>query len=79
MNKETVEQLDIVKIIKQLNKKGVSKYRIAKLMKVSWNAVDMWSRGVWQPSEGNKIKMNDLFYSKEEDSYGYKQKIEYDV
>lgn len=42
-------------------KEGLSKYAFAKKLKVSWQAVHMWERGVWQPNEKNKELIREKF------------------
>ena len=36
-------------IIATLKKNGVTKWRISKLMNVSWQTVHMWDRGMFEP------------------------------
>ncbi len=47
-------------IITQLQKNGVSKYRIAKTLNVHWATVHRWSREVHQPKEANIQKLQEL-------------------
>ena len=37
-------------LIKRLQEKGYSKWRIAKDLCVSWQTVNLWAKGVFQPT-----------------------------
>lgn len=37
-------------LIKKLQDQGYSKWRIAKEINVSWQTVNLWSKGVFQPT-----------------------------
>lgn len=37
-------------LVKKLQAQGYSKWRIAKEINVSWQTVNLWSRGVFQPT-----------------------------
>lgn len=45
-------------LIKEVVKCGKSKYWIAKNCNVSWQTVHMWSRGVFEPSRENQMKLD---------------------
>jgi predicted transcriptional regulator len=47
-------------IIKQLIDSGLSRYRIAKLMDVSYNTVIMWEYNMFQPRKVNMDKLEKL-------------------
>lgn len=53
--------LDAQKIIKKLGENGVSKYRIAKTLKISWNSIRMWERGVFYPRKRNLEALSTLY------------------
>jgi len=38
-----------IQVVKELLEDGISKYQIAKVCGVSWNAVHMWALGVYKP------------------------------
>lgn len=42
--------MEKIAMVSDLLKTGISKYRIAKEVGVSWNTVNLWSKGVWKPS-----------------------------
>lgn len=46
-----------IELIQELEKKKLSKYAIAKRVGCSWNTVDMWQRGVWNPSPKYRTKL----------------------
>ena len=53
-------------IVKELvNKRGMAKYRISKILNVSWNTVQNWYRNVYTPNEKNQIKLERLSKKKE--------------
>ena len=49
---------NIVKVL--VDKKDFSKYRIAKLVGVSWNTVHMWYREVFEPRNAYKAKLEEI-------------------
>ena len=44
-------------IIRTLKKRGVTKYRIAKDVGVTWQTIHMWSRDVFKPSREHQMKL----------------------
>ena len=46
--------------VEQLMKLGWSKYRIAKELSVSWQTVNNWYRGRFQPSQTYAVKLEKL-------------------
>lgn len=52
---DTKDLLNLLKI------KGLSKYRIAKELKVSWQTVHAWERGFFSPSSERKEKLMELY------------------
>ena len=42
--------VNMVKVLEELLKQGISKYAIAKKCFVSWNTVNLWSKGVYTPT-----------------------------
>jgi predicted transcriptional regulator len=49
-------------IVKELvDNKGFSKYKIAKLVGVSWNTVSFWHKGVFWPKEEHQKKLEDIY------------------
>ena len=38
-------------LIKKLQQQGFSKWRIAKEINVSWQTVNLWAKGVFQPTQ----------------------------
>jgi len=48
-------------MIKKLTEAGVSKYYIAKALKVSWQTVHAWSRGWWKPRGKNALKLKKMY------------------
>lgn len=48
-------------------KKKLSKYRLAKLVGVSWNTVHMWEKGFYIPKETYKAKLKDILQKKKND------------
>jgi DNA-binding transcriptional regulator YiaG len=47
-------------LISRLKKAGISKYRIAHKLNVSWNTVHMWDRNVWIPRPEKLKKLSEL-------------------
>ena len=50
-------QNDTVNHLKEL---GLSLYRIHKELRVSYNSVFLWDKGMWNPNEDNQIKLDEL-------------------
>lgn len=46
--------------IKELLKKGWTKYRLAKILKVSWNTVHLWERGKHEATKASVEKLETL-------------------
>lgn len=51
--------------IEELLKRGFSKYRIAKETGVSWNTVQLWSKGIYKPKLKHSEKIKKLLIEKE--------------
>jgi len=49
-----------------LHKKGISKYRIAKELNVSWNTVSLWIKGVYKPTSKHQRRLNEKFRQEED-------------
>lgn len=47
-------------IVEKLIKKGYSKYRVAKVVGVSWATVRLWERGVFVPSPEHLTALQNL-------------------
>ena len=47
-------------LIQELLKRGVSKYRIGKELGVSWQTVNLWSKGTFQPRQTYAVKLREL-------------------
>ena len=47
-------------LVHELKKQGLSKWRIAKMLGVSWNTVYIWDREFFHPSDKNAKKLKDL-------------------
>ena len=47
-------------IIKKLKEKGFTKWEISKRLNVHWNTVNMWEKGVFNPSAEKIEKLNKL-------------------
>ena len=45
---------------KILDEKKISKYRLAKMMKVKWNTVRLWQRGVFQANDIHYEKLTEI-------------------
>ena len=43
-----------------VDEKGLSKWRVSRVIGVSWNTVQMWYRGVFLPSPQNQEKLKEL-------------------
>lgn len=56
--------MDNNNIITQLKLKGLSKWRIAKLIGVTWPTVNLWEKEVWIPKEENLKKLRKLLNDK---------------
>ena len=44
-------------MLKKLKNKGLTKWKISKMIGVSWHTIHMWERGVFKP---NKKHLEDL-------------------
>ena len=48
--------------VKELKEKhNFSKWKIAHLIGVSWNTINLWDREVYQPNEEHKRKLEELY------------------
>lgn len=48
-------------IIKEIcQRRGWSKYKIAKEIGVSWNTVHLWDKEVWAPNKKNSKRLKEL-------------------
>lgn len=47
-------------MIDELLRRGVSKYKIAKKVGVSWNTVQLWHKGIYQPRVEHLEKLKEL-------------------
>jgi len=53
-------------IIREIcQRRGWSKYKIAKEIGVSWNTVHLWDKEVWEPNKENTKKLKELLNEKE--------------
>lgn len=52
-----MNKIGITKTIDELLKLGYSKYRIAKECGVSWQTVQMWYKGVYEPTESRIVQI----------------------
>ena len=48
------------KIISLLKEKGISKWKISKMVNVSWQSVYMWEKEVFSPNKENKALLNKM-------------------
>ena len=49
-----------MEIIKLLKEKGISKWRIAKEIGVTWQTVHMWEKEIFKPSDDKMEKLTSL-------------------
>lgn len=47
-------------LIKQLKSKGLSKWKISKLLGVSWQTVYMWDKDVFKPNKEHLEKLEEI-------------------
>jgi len=47
-------------IITKLRKQGITKYQIAKECGVKWQTVHMWEKGVFEPREKHRERLQKL-------------------
>lgn len=45
-----------------LSEKQISKYRLAKILNVSWNTIQMWHRGVFEANRVHKKNIKKLLH-----------------
>ena len=41
---------------------GVTRWAISRYVGVSWQAVNMWCRGIWQPKECYQEKLKEYYF-----------------
>ena len=48
-------------IVKEIcQRRGWSKYKLAKEIGVSWNTLHFWDKGIWKPNKKNQGKLEAL-------------------
>ena len=56
-----MEEINWSQFIKTLREeKQISKYRLAKILGVSWNTIYLWERGVFKPKKIYQKKLEEL-------------------
>ena len=49
-----------MELIKKLRSKGITKYKIAKEVGVTWQTVNMWEKDVFIPKADKLVKLEEL-------------------
>ena len=48
-------------IVKEIcQRRGWSKYKLAKELGVSWNTIHLWDKGIWKPQINRQKKLKEL-------------------
>lgn len=52
-----------MELIKKLKAKGITKYKIAKVVGVTWQTVNMWDKEVFEPKKDKIQKLKEFYES----------------
>lgn len=57
IRKSRTTTVDIPSLIGELRRKGITKYKIAQTVQVTWQTVHAWERGFYVPSETHEAEL----------------------
>ena len=55
-----IKQTETQRLITKIRENGLSRAEIARQLNTSWSLVDKWSKGFWNSSPSNLIKLKQL-------------------